>query len=480
MICNRFRGQHVHLVGIGGAGVGALVPLLLEAGATVSGCDSSDGEPVRRLRAQGIRVAIGHDPRHLDGVDIVVHTGAVRGDHPELAAAGGRGVTVMPRSACLVQLMAGTRTIAVSGSHGKTSTTWMLGHLLAESGADPVVMVGGSVAALGGGGARAGKGELFIAETDESDGSFALVAPEIAILTNLDHEHLRHYGSFAALEDAFAGWIARIPASGAVIIPTVGIAQRVLAQARCRVIRCGLDSGDYRTADLRLDADGSSCRVVAEGVDLGAIAVPIPGAHMVHNALMAVAAARLVDPRCDLSALARCERVRRRFTVHGIANGIRVVEDYGHHPAEIRATIAAARLAGGRVHVLFQPHRYSRTADCFDGFVAAFDQAHAVSLLPIYAASEEPMPGISSAHLVDAIAARRTGLGEDPGLVRHDGDPATAAAFLARAARPGDTILVLGAGDVGRWAAPLVRLLDSAGGDLTPAALLACAGSEQW
>ncbi len=478
MICSLFRGRHVHLMGIGGAGVGALVPLLLEAGATVSGCDSDDSSALRRLRARGLRIAIGHDPAHVTDADLVVYTSAIGPDHPEIACARRRGIQVTTRGQCLVQLMQGARTLAVSGSHGKTSTTWMLGHLLTEAGADPVVMVGGGVASLGQGGARAGKSDLFVAETDESDGSFAHVSPEIAIVTNLDHEHLRHYGSFAGLEDAFNAWLRHIPAHGAAILPTGGMSARVTSGLTCRVITCGLTEGDYSATALELGADGSHCRVRAFGADIGELVVPIPGAHMVHNALMAVAAGRLVAPALDIGALARCERVDRRFTVHGVARGIRVVEDYGHHPSEVRATIAAARLGGGRVHVLFQPHRYSRTADCFADFISAFDQAHAVALAPIYAASEMPLDGVSSARLAQAIAARRAGLGEDAGLVAHGADLAECAAFVAGHARVGDTCLVLGAGDVGRWAKPLLALLDGPSGDISSTALLACCGDE--
>jgi len=305
MICSLFRGRHVHLMGIGGAGVGALVPLLLEAGATVSGCDSDDSSALRRLRARGLRIAIGHDPAHVTDADLVVYTSAIGPDHPEIACARRRGIQVTTRGQCLVQLMQGARTLAVSGSHGKTSTTWMLGHLLTEAGADPVVMVGGGVASLGQGGARAGKSDLFVAETDESDGSFAHVSPEIAIVTNLDHEHLRHYGSFAGLEDAFNAWLRHIPAHGAAILPTGGMSARVTSGLTCRVITCGLTEGDYSATALELGADGSHCRVRAFGADIGELVVPIPGAHMVHNALMAVAAGRLVAPALDIGALAR-------------------------------------------------------------------------------------------------------------------------------------------------------------------------------
>lgn len=453
MITDRFRGRHVHLIGIGGAGVSALAPLLQRVGATVSGCDQGDGPACQRLRRVGLTVHRGHAPSHLDGVDLVVHTAAVKSDHPELVAARLRGIPLMTRGECLVELMAGTRTLAVAGSHGKTSTTWMLGHLLTEAGTDPVVMVGGSVTSLDGG-ARAGTGDLFIAESDESDGSFARISPHVAIVTNIDHEHLGHYGSFAALEDAFREWLGRIPPNGAAIVPVAGMSPRVTAGIACRVITCGLDAGDYHCSRLELGADGSRAHVVGFGEDLGEINVTIPGAHMVHNALMAIAAARLVHPAVDLSALARCERVRRRFTVHGSPLGIRVVEDYGHHPTEVRATIAAARLGGGRVHVIFQPHRHTRTSECFDDFVAAFDQAHSLALLPIYAAGEAPIAGISSEHLGQAIADHRAGLA--PGAVHVAEDAAAAIRFIVSQARPGDTCLLLGAGDVGDLAGPLI------------------------
>jgi UDP-N-acetylmuramate--alanine ligase len=463
MICARYRGLRVHLLGIGGAGVGALVPLLRAAGAEVNGCDSHDGPALDRLRDMGIPVAVGHDPAHADGIDLIVHTAAVAKDHPELLAASARGIPVQTRGQCLVSLMEGARTVAISGSHGKSSTTWMTGHLLTAAGADPVVMVGGSVAALGGGG-RPGGGDLFVAETDESDGSFAQVRPMVAVVTNLDHEHLRHYGSFRGLEDAFRSWLETIPAAGTIIIPTEGLSSRLTDGLAAKVIRVGVDDGDLHAADLELGADGSRLIAVLDGDELGELIVPLPGVHMASNALMALAAARAAhgsSVRPEL--LAGCERVRRRFTVHGAPRGIRVVEDYGHHPAEVRATIAAARLGGGRVHVLFQPHRHTRTADCFTGFVAAFDQAHALAMLPIYAAGEDEIEGVSAHALANAIAARRrvSTVDEGGGQVLSADAPAEAVAFIAAHAQPGDTVLVLGAGDVGACVPALIGALST-------------------
>jgi len=447
-----FRGRHVHLIGIGGSGVSALAPLLVRCGAAVSGCDAERSYAIERLANQGIPVAIGHDPAHIVSADLVVHTAAVPVDHPELVAARARGIQVMTRGECLVELMRGTRTVAVAGSHGKTSTTWMLSHLLVEAGADPVVMVGGAVGSLGGN-ARAGNGSAFIAEVDESDGSFAQVEPQLAIVTNLDHEHLRHYGHFRVLEDAFNAWLRKIPAHGACIVPSVGLSERVLEGVTCKIIRVGLEAGDWHAEHLELGADGSRCRVIGWGEDQGEMQVTIPGAHMVANALMAAAAARLIEPHTDFATMARCERVRRRFTVHGTPGGVRVVEDYGHHPAEVRATISAARLAGGRVHVLFQPHRHTRTADCFVDFISAFDQVHGLVLLPIYGAGEDAIAGVDSPALAQAISARR---GEfAAGTVIASDDEQAAVAFLAQLSEPGDTCLILGAGNVGRLAVEL-------------------------
>lgn len=460
-----FRDRHVHLMGIGGAGVGALVPLLQAAGARLSGCDVSESASVRRHRAAGITISIGHHPSHGQDVDIFVHTAAVRDDHPEIDAARQAGAQIMTRAQCLVQLMQGTRTIAVAGSHGKSSTTWMLGHLLVQAGNDPVVMVGGGVASLGEGGARVGSGDCFVAETDESDGSFAQVRPEVAIVTNLDHEHLRHYGSFEHLLATFRSWLETIPKHGCVILPISGAASHLGEGLACTVLQVGLDRGDVHGAELALHADGSDVQVEYRGSSRGWMYVPQPGVHMVSNALMAYAAACHVSTTVQTIDLASCERVGRRFTVHGNPRGVRVVEDYGHHPTEIRATIAAARLAGGRVHILFQPHRYSRTVDCFEDFVSAFDQAASVLVAPIYAGSEDPIAGASSQALAQAIADRRRLAGE-PGPVTAVSDPEVGLALLQRQARPGDTCLILGAGDIGPYAPMLVQRLEAGGGDV--------------
>ncbi len=450
-----FAGKHVHLLGIGGAGMSALVPLLLARGAQVSGCDPAISGVIDGLRTQGVAIATTHDPAHAAEADLLVHTAAIPQDHPELAAGRARGIPVLGRGECLARLMQGRTTLAVSGSHGKTSTTWMLGHLLQHGDVDPLVMVGGTVASLGGG-ARIGQGPCVV-EADESDGSFARIDADVAVVTNLDHEHLRHYGTFRALEDAFNAWLRRVPADGLVIVPAATLADRVLTGVRAQVVTCGLDLGDVHVQDLKAEAEGSRFRIIAHGEDLGEVVLGIPGVHMVHNALMAVAAARHLRPNLKPQALATCERVRRRFTVHATTRGIRVVEDYGHHPAEVRATIAAARLAGGKVHVLFQPHRWTRTADCFAAFTEAFDQAHRLALLPVYAAGETPIAGASSADLAKALVGRRAIAGDEPASVLATANRTQAIRHLLAAANPGDTVLILGAGDVGSLAGAVQR-----------------------
>ncbi|MFW5698335.1 MAG: UDP-N-acetylmuramate--L-alanine ligase [Planctomycetota bacterium] len=458
-----FAGKHVHLMGIGGCGVSALVPLLHDAGATVDGCDLASGRTVARLREDGVDVTLGHDPAHVERCDMVVHTGAVSEEHIELRAARARGLPVLGRSACLAELMRGSRTVAVAGSHGKTSTTWMLAHLLTAAGCDPMVMVGGSVSATGFNGGRVGSDDLFIAEVDESDGGFAHVAPTVAVVTNLEPEHTRHYGGFAPLCRAFGDWLAQVPAHGAVVTARAAVPPDVFAGLRAPVIDCSAaaDTGgstepDYRAHEVALAAEGSSCRVRERGEDIGTLRVPLPGRHMVHDALLALAAARLLVPDLRAELLAGCERVRRRFTCHGWPDGVRVVEDYAHHPTEIAATVAAAALGGGRVHAIFQPHRYSRTADCFEGFIAAFAGVEALAILPVYAAGEEPIAGAGGRDLAEAVARQR---GDRRAMVQYVRQPDAAVAYLAARARPGDTCLVLGAGDVNRCCRPLVEAL---------------------
>ncbi|TVR43438.1 MAG: UDP-N-acetylmuramate--L-alanine ligase [Planctomycetota bacterium] len=453
-----FHNLHVHLMGIGGAGMSALVPLLQRVGARLSGCDLADNEHTRRFRAAGLPVELGHGAEHLAAVDILVHTSAVSHQHVEIRAAQALGIPVLSRQACLAALLSDRCTVAVAGSHGKTSTTWMIGHLLAAAGFDPVVLVGGTVAALGSG-ARMGDGDWAVVEVDESDGGFAHTQPAVAVVTNLEPEHLDHYGSFAALCATFATWLGRMGPEQHLVLPAGDFPAAALRGVSAQQISVGLDAGMLQAREIVLGAEGSQCRVQVEGLDLGPMQVPIPGRHMITNALMAVAAVIAVSGRrqVPLQALANSGRVARRFTHHGVVDGVRVIEDYAHHPTEIRATLAAAALYGGRLQVLFQPHRYTRTRDLLPDFASCFDAAHALVVVPTYAASEEPLPGAGAEALAAAVADHRSD--QAPALTQHSRQWSAAIAFLCAHAQDGDSILVLGAGDIGECLPQLLSAL---------------------
>lgn len=447
---NVFAGKHVHLMGIGGCGMSSLVPLLLRCGAQISGCDVADSRTVQVLRAAGHKVWLGHDPAHVAGVDVVVHTSAIAENHRELRQAQAAGCMIMSRASCLAELMREHRTLAVVGSHGKTSTAWMVAHLLRASGCDPAVMIGGDGDQVDEG--QAGGDGWFVAEVDESDGGFGHVDPRIVVVTNLEAEHVRHYGDFSGLVQAMAAWLAQVPEDGLIIAGTERMPEELFASVRCPVLRCGIEAGDVQAYDLHLEAGGGSAQIRWQGRDRGRLLVPRPGRHMIANAVLAWCAANAVQDGVDPQSLATCTPIRRRFTDQGSVAGVRVIEDYAHHPTEVTATIAAAALAGGAVHVLFQPHRYTRTADCFADFCTAFDEAAAVVILPVYAAAEDPVAGPGARQLAEAIATRR---GVDGVRVQHLRQIDAAVDFVAAHARPGDSCLVLGAGDVSRAIEPL-------------------------
>ena len=428
----------------------ALVPLLQHAGAKVSGCDLAVTKASKSLQQAGVPVALGHDSDHLGDVDIVIHSTAVPAQHPELMAAREAGLRTLTRPACLAALLTDRPTIAVAGSHGKTSTTWMLAHLLCEAQADPLVMLGGQVKNFAEHGGLAGSGWCVV-EVDESDGAFQYVEPQHAIITNLEAEHQRHYGDFAGLCRAFATWLEQLPADGRVIVPDQGLDQRLLAAAGDRVLAVGIEDGEVRAQNVSLQASGTEAEVYVQDQHLGTIWLPTPGRHMLHNALMAIAAARLIAPQVDISSLQRYQRVARRFIEHQAVAGVVLIEDYAHHPTEISATLAAAKLAGQPMHVVVQPHRYSRLADYFTDFVQCFDLAESLCVLPVYAAGEHIGDGPDSTDLVAAVMTRwhqqRGAVAS--GKVQAAPRAADAQAFSVALAQPGSRILLLGAGDIG-------------------------------
>jgi UDP-N-acetylmuramate--alanine ligase len=452
------RRPPVHFVGIGGIGMSGLAELLLGLGFPVSGSDLKDSAVTRRLASLGARIAIGHAAANVGSARVLVATTAARADNPELALARERGLPVIPRGELLAELCRGRETIAIAGSHGKTTTTSLVAHVLLEGGLDPTVVVGGRLAALGTS-ARWGAGPHAVVEADESDGSFLRLQPSIAVITNVDPEHLDHHGDLARLEAAFVAFGDKVPFYGAALVclDHPGAA-RIAARLSSPVVRYGQGEGaDVRAVDVEADGTGSRFRLLRRGEDLGRFRVPLLGLHNVLNGTAAVAAALEAGVPLERAraALATFAGVDRRFTVIGEAGGVTVVDDYGHHPAEIRATLAGARRArpDGRILVAFQPHRYTRTRDLLAEFAGCFADADVVAVTEVYAASEDPIPGATGAALAEAI--RRAGHPD----VSFVPDKCDVAAWLADRARPGDLAILQGAGDVNAAGAELLARL---------------------
>jgi UDP-N-acetylmuramate--alanine ligase len=444
------RIRTIHFVGIGGIGMCGIAELLHNQGYRVTGSDLREGATVARLRALGVPVAIGHDGRHVGEADVLVHSSAVRRDNPELAAAARRKIPVIPRAEMLAELMRLKDGIAVAGTHGKTTTTSLVAHVLDAAGLDPTAVIGGRVLAPGADptGARLGRGDLLVAEADESDGSFLRLAPVIAVVTNIDPEHLDHYGSFEAVQDAFVAFANRVPFWGvAVLCLDHPVVQAVLPRMSRRTTTYGFASqADLRAVDVVHEGQGMRFGVRRRGLGaLGEVRLRLPGRHNVQNALatLAVALELEVPFARAAEALGSFVGIERRFETKGTARGVRVVDDYGHHPAEIRATLAAARaLHPGRIVVVFQPHRYTRTRDLFQDFTTCFNDADALVVTEIYAAGEDKLPGVEARALVDAIRAH--GHRDARFVAELDG----VLEALPRELGAGDLVVTLGAGSV--------------------------------
>lgn len=439
----------LHFVGIGGIGMAALAELLHAQGLEVSGSDVVAGATFERLRELGVRVSLGHDAAITRGVATVVRSSAIAMDNPELVAAREQGIPIIGRGALLAQIMQTKPAIAVGGSHGKTTTSAMTSHLLECAGLDPTALIGGRVPRATGGASpvRLGSGDLIVAEVDESDGSFLLTRPILAIITNVDPEHLDHYGTRAALLDAFVEFANSVPTEGACLLGidhpgVIEISPRISA----RKISFGFDArADVRAESVELIPGGQRCQVVLRSGDRMSFDLPMPGRHNILNALAAIAVGleRNVPPSVLVEAIATYPGVARRFERKGQVGGIEVVDDYAHHPAEIRAALSAARsVHAGRVTAIFQPHRFTRTRDCWDDFLVAFADADRVVITNIYPASESPIPGIDGAALARAIAA--AGHGE----VHFGGSLSEIERDWPMRLERGDLVLTLGAGDV--------------------------------
>jgi len=444
------RYQHVHFVGIGGSGMSGIAEVLLNLGYTVSGSDAKRSPVTDRLEQHGARVAEGHAAENLGDAHVVVTSTAVRRDNPEVLEARRRGVPVIPRAEMLAELMRLKYGVAIAGSHGKTTTTSMVALVLDRGGLDPTVVVGGRLGVLGSG-ARLGRGDFMVAEADEFDRSFLKLTPTVAVVTNIDREHLDTYRDLADVQEAFLGFVNKVPFYGVCVLclddPPV---QDILPRVERRVLTYGLSPQARVSArDLEIGPTGSTYTATLDGEGLGQVTLAVPGAHNVANSLAAVAVG--LDLGVPFEAirggLESFTGVDRRFQVRGEAGGILVVDDYGHHPTEIRATLEALRRRAGsrRTVVLFQPHRFTRTQALWDDFCKAFHQADVLILTDIYAASEEPIPGITAESLARAIAER------GHRSVAWAGDLAAATERLSAEARGGDVVLTLGAGSV--WTA---------------------------
>jgi UDP-N-acetylmuramate--alanine ligase len=437
----------VHLVGIGGAGMSGIARILLARGVPVSGSDRRDTPTVLALRALGARVVIGHDPANLGDAATVVVSTAIRDDNPELRAARERGLRVLPRAVALAAVMAGRRSVAVAGTHGKTSTTSMLTVAVQACGADPSFAIGGDLNESGSN-AHAGSGDVFIAEADESDRSFLLLAPFAAIVTNVEADHLDNYGDLAAVEEAFDRFLRTVDPGGFVVVcaddPGSARLRAGGAAGRLRTYGTAPDA-DLRLDDLVVAPDATSYTAVLEGAEIGRVRILVPGEHMARNSAAALLAGlELGLPAAGLiEGLGRFGGVHRRFELKGVAGGVRVYDDYAHHPTEVAAQLRAARaVAGdGRLVVAFQPHLYSRTREFAEGFGRALGLADEVVVMEVYGAREDPVPGVTGAMVADAVPL-------PAGCVLFEPSWSAAAPALAARARPGDLVVTMGAGDV--------------------------------
>ena len=442
-----FKRQPLHFTGIGGIGMSGIAEVLLNLGYQIGGSDTKLSPITERLSKLGARIVEGHAAANLAGARALVVSSAVGEDNPEVREARRLQIPIIPRGEMLAELMRLKFGIAVAGSHGKTTTTSMVATILCHAGLDPTVVVGGKAALMGGSNARVGKSEFLVVEADESDRSFLKLAPILAVVTNIDREHVDCYASIEDTRDAFVEFVQKVPFYGASIVCLDDEnVQRILPSVNRRILTYGTSAqADLSAAQVVCGPSGSTFDLHLRSQPLGSFYLPAPGPHNVLNATAAVAVGLELEIPASVirEALATFVGVERRFQLRGQEGGVSVVADYGHHPTEIRATLAAARLGGFRkIHVLFQPHRYTRTDQLMEEFARSFHQADSVLLLDIYAASEKPIEGVTAAVLAERIGAFGHRSAEYAGSLERAVDT-----VLSRA-ESGDLILTLGAGNV--------------------------------
>ncbi|GEO83792.1 MULTISPECIES: UDP-N-acetylmuramate--L-alanine ligase [Alphaproteobacteria] len=459
----------VHFIGIGGIGMSGIAEVLHNLGHRVQGSDQADGANVQRLRAKGIEVFVGHKAENLGEAEVVVVSTAIKKGNPELVAAREKLLPIVRRAEMLAELMRFRNAIAIGGTHGKTTTTSMVAALLDAGGLDPTVINGGIINAYGTN-ARMGEGEWMVVEADESDGTFLKLPAEVAIVTNIDPEHLDHYGNFDAVRAAFRQFVENVPFYGFGVMcldhPEV---QALVGRIEDRkVITYGENpQADVRYSNVRLEGTHSIFDVEIRRRRTGRVfnfkdlRLPMPGRHNIANACAAIAVANRLDiaEEAIRKGLSSFGGVKRRFTLTGEWNGVQIFDDYGHHPVEIKAVLKAAREAcKGRIIAVHQPHRYSRLSSLFEDFANCFNDADTLMLAPVYAAGEDPIEGANAEALVERI---RSGGHRD---ARYLASPDQLAPIVAGIAQPGDFVILLGAGNITQWAAALPRELEALSG----------------
>ena len=453
----RGRIKKIHFIGIGGSGMNGIAEVLVNMGYKVTGSDLSDSDTTRRLASIGATVFIGHKAENVAGSHCVVYSSAVKKDNPEMVEAASRQIPVIPRAEMLAELMRMKYGVAIAGTHGKTTTTSMVSVILAAANIDPTVVTGGKLNSLGAN-AKLGGGDFLVAEADESDGSFLKLSPTIAVVTNIDREHMDHYSGMEEVKGAFLDFMNKVPFYGcAVICLDHPVIQGMVPGITRRFISFGLSSqADVHARDIRHDGMKTSFELWYYRTKAGEITLNMPGVHNVYNALAAAAVARELD--IDFShikaGLESFTGVERRFHVRGEGNGITVVDDYGHHPVEIKAVLRAAKRGWDRrTVVVFQPHRYSRTKDLQEEFLSSFNDADKLILTEIYAAGEDKIEGVSGEALYNGIK----GFGHKD--VSYVPETAKIPEFLESVTAPGDMVITLGAGDVWKTGVRFVEML---------------------
>jgi len=457
---DQLRGKRVHFIGIGGAGMSGIAKIMLSQGIEVSGSDLKESTVTENLRTMGAKIFIGHKAENVEGVDLLVLSTAIAADNPERAAALGQEIPTMTRAEALALLMNGKRSVAVAGTHGKTTTTSMLTVALQSAGLDPSFAIGGMINASGVN-AYFGSGDIFVAEADESDGSFLAYKPLGAVITNIELDHVDHFADLESIYALFEEFIGSIAFNGFLIAcgddPGVReLLERIKSMGRSdlTITTYGEGEHDWQITRIALDAGSSAARVLHNGKVIGELELQVPGHHNLLNALAALAAsdALNIPARSILDGLATFTGSRRRFELKGEVGGVRVVDDYGHHPTEIRVTLETARryVGAGRLIVIFQPHRYSRTQAFASEFAKALDLADEIYLLEVYAASEDPIPGVSSLLISSQMSSEK---------VHYEPSMVAVVEAVTEGAKENDLIMTMGAGDVSSLAPVIVKSL---------------------